>query len=161
MLLLWQAAFSSSSIGRDASEMSVSPLQNFSNPPPVPDVPTGTWTRPCSSWNSSEATVVNGATVLDPSILIVPDSCCWPPPWPAPPPPSSEPPPQATSAPVSATATVAERIDLRNGMLTLSFPLSGVGPRRRRRNRRIWNAVVQDMQNAISELKMNEDHQCT
>ena len=32
-----QAAISSSSIGREASEMSVSPAQNFSKPPPVPD----------------------------------------------------------------------------------------------------------------------------
>jgi len=32
-----QFAFSSSSIGREASFMSVSPRQNFSNPPPVPD----------------------------------------------------------------------------------------------------------------------------
>ena len=31
---------SSSLIGREASEMSVSPAQNFSKPPPVPDVPT-------------------------------------------------------------------------------------------------------------------------
>ena len=35
---------SSGLIGREASEMSVSPAQNFSNPPPVPDVPTETFT---------------------------------------------------------------------------------------------------------------------
>ena len=35
---------SSGLIGREALEMSVSPLQNFSKPPPVPDVPTVTFT---------------------------------------------------------------------------------------------------------------------
>jgi hypothetical protein len=35
-----QADLSSSSIPREASEMSVSPLQNYSKPPPVPDSPT-------------------------------------------------------------------------------------------------------------------------
>ena len=46
---------SSSSIGREASEMSVSPAQNFSKPPPVPDWPTVIWTFGCSSLNSSAA----------------------------------------------------------------------------------------------------------
>ena len=69
MPLASQAAFSSSSIGREASEMSVSPSQNFSKPPPVPEVPTVTWTPGCSSWKSSAAAVVSGATVLEPSIL--------------------------------------------------------------------------------------------
>ena len=36
-------------IGRDASEMSVSPAQNRSNPPPVPDVATVTFTSGASS----------------------------------------------------------------------------------------------------------------
>ena len=37
-------ASSSSLIGREALEMSVSPAQNFSKPPPVPEVPTETLT---------------------------------------------------------------------------------------------------------------------
>ena len=40
---------SSSSIGRDAFEMSVSSAQKRSKPPPVPDVPTSTLTFGCSS----------------------------------------------------------------------------------------------------------------
>ena len=46
---------SSSSIGREAVEMSVSPAQNFSKPPPVPDVPTVICTSGFSSLNSSAA----------------------------------------------------------------------------------------------------------
>ena len=57
-------------IGRDASEMSVSPAQNFSKPPPVPDVPTVICTSGFSSWNSSAAASANGATVEEPSIAI-------------------------------------------------------------------------------------------
>ena len=38
------SAFSSSLIGREAFEKSVSPAMNFSNPPPVPDTPTVTLT---------------------------------------------------------------------------------------------------------------------
>ena len=69
-----QAATSSSSIAREALEMSVSPAQNFSNPPPVPDVPTVTLTPGFSAWKSSAATVVSGATVLDPSMTTSPES---------------------------------------------------------------------------------------
>ena len=54
--------------------MSVSPAQNFSKPPPVPEVPTVTLTPCCSSLKSSAAAVVRGATVLDPSALTAPDS---------------------------------------------------------------------------------------
>ena len=45
-VLLAGGPFGSSSalIGRDASLMSVSPAQNFSKPPPVPEVPTVIWT---------------------------------------------------------------------------------------------------------------------
>src|SRR5215213_4875076 len=64
---------SSGLIGRDASEMSVSPLQNFSKPPPVPDVPTVIFTFGFSPWNASWAACANGATVLEPSILIAPE----------------------------------------------------------------------------------------
>src|SRR5829696_14394 len=63
---------SSSSMGRDAVEMSVSPAQNFSKPPPVPDVPTVILTSGYSSLNSSAAASANGATVDDPSIAIWP-----------------------------------------------------------------------------------------
>src|SRR5215213_1219603 len=63
---------SSSLIGREASEMSVSPAQNFSKPPPVPEVPTVIFTPGFSAWKFSAAAWVNGATVLDPSILILP-----------------------------------------------------------------------------------------
>ena len=53
-------ASSSSSIGREASEISVSPAQNFSKPPPVPDWPTVIWTPDCSSLKSSAAAWANG-----------------------------------------------------------------------------------------------------
>ena len=43
------------SIGREASEMSVSPAQNFSKPPPVPDCPTVMFTSGFSSLNRSAA----------------------------------------------------------------------------------------------------------
>ena len=51
---------SSSLIGREASEMSVSPAQNFSKPPPVPDSPTVILTPGFSSWNCSAAAWANG-----------------------------------------------------------------------------------------------------
>jgi hypothetical protein len=40
-------------IGREASEMSVSPAQNFSKPPPVPEVPTVIFTPGFSAWKAS------------------------------------------------------------------------------------------------------------
>ncbi len=49
-----------SSIGREASEMSVSPAQNFSKPPPVPAAPTVMSTSGFSSLNSSAAASANG-----------------------------------------------------------------------------------------------------
>jgi hypothetical protein len=51
---------SSSSIGREASEMSVSPAQNFSKPPPVPDWPTVMRTPGAWLWNCSAAAWANG-----------------------------------------------------------------------------------------------------
>ena len=54
--------------------MSVSPAQNFSKPPPVPEVPTVTLTSGFSAWNSSAIRSVSGATVLEPSMRIVPES---------------------------------------------------------------------------------------
>jgi hypothetical protein len=56
-------------MGREASEMSVSPLQNFWNPPPVPELPTVTRAPARSFWNSSATASVMGKTVLDPSTL--------------------------------------------------------------------------------------------
>ena len=63
---------SSVSIGREASEMSVSPAQNFSKPPPVPDWPTVIFTFGFSVWNCSAAAWANGKTVLEPSMAISP-----------------------------------------------------------------------------------------
>jgi hypothetical protein len=57
----WQTGASSSAlIGRDALEMSVSPAQNFSKPPPVPDWPTEIFTSGFSSLKSSAAAWPNG-----------------------------------------------------------------------------------------------------
>ena len=70
---------SSGLIGREASEMSVSPAQNFSKPPPVPEVPTVIFTSGFSPWKASCAAWANGATVLEPSILIVPERSPPPP----------------------------------------------------------------------------------
>ena len=74
-----QASSSSGSIGRDASEMSVSPAQNFSKPPPVPEMPTVILTSGFSSRNSSAAASVSGPTVLEPSTLIEPERFELPP----------------------------------------------------------------------------------
>src|SRR6266545_3775774 len=73
MPFAWQAFASSDSISRDASEMSVSPAQNFSKPPPVPEVPTVTLTFGFSPLNSSAIASVSGPTVLDPSMRISPE----------------------------------------------------------------------------------------
>ena len=60
-------------MNRDALEMSVSFSQNFLNPPPVPETPTGTRTPENFPWNSSATAALIGPTVLDPSTRIVPD----------------------------------------------------------------------------------------
>src|SRR5215211_1559471 len=73
MPFCWQTLVSSSSIGREASEMSVSPAQNFSKPPPVPEVPTVTLTSGFSALNSSAIASVSGPTVLDPSTRMSPE----------------------------------------------------------------------------------------
>ena len=59
---------SSGLIGREASFMSVSPLQNFLKPPPVPANATVTLTPLLAFWNSSATASVIGYTVLEPSI---------------------------------------------------------------------------------------------
>src|SRR6478672_12330301 len=65
-------AISAARIGREASEMSVSPLQKRLNPPPVPEMPTVTRTLPRFwIWYSSATASVIGNTVLEPSTLMV------------------------------------------------------------------------------------------
>ncbi len=59
---------------REASEMAVSPLVNRPKPPPVPEIPTGTFTFGHFFRNASAAAIEIGATVLDPSILTSPSS---------------------------------------------------------------------------------------
>src|SRR5215207_8973366 len=98
-------SFSSSVlIGREASLTSVSPAQNFSKPPPVPDSPTVTLTSGASSWKNSAAACANGKTVDEPSIRMLPETfspalASLPPP----PPPSSSSLPHA-AAPSARTA---------------------------------------------------------
>ena len=53
--------------------MSVSFTQNFLNPPPVPEMPTGTRTSGNCFWNSSATAWVMGPTVLEPSTRTVPE----------------------------------------------------------------------------------------
>src|SRR3712207_9154882 len=69
-----QRSISSCSIGREALEMSVCPWQNFSNPPPVPAVPTETLTSGDSSRKTSPAEEVSGSTVEEPSTTTSPDA---------------------------------------------------------------------------------------
>ena len=52
--------------------MSVSPAQNFSKPPPVPDWPTVIFTSGFSSLKSSAAAWANGKTVEEPSMAMLP-----------------------------------------------------------------------------------------
>ena len=68
-----QAAASSSLIGREAFERSVSPRQKRSKPPPVPETPTVTCTPLFCCWKRSAAAVVYGPTVLEPSASIRPE----------------------------------------------------------------------------------------
>src|SRR4029450_332864 len=88
MPLAAQACFSSSLMAREASEMSVSPLQNVVTPPPVPEVPTVTLTPDSCLLNSSVMASLIGATVEEPSITIEPERLVPP----LPPPPSWSPP---------------------------------------------------------------------
>ena len=67
MPAFWQASISAGRIGRDASLMSVSPRQNFWNPPPVPEIPTVTRMLGLAFWNSSATASLMGKTVLEPS----------------------------------------------------------------------------------------------
>src|SRR4051812_7480033 len=100
-----QAAASLGLISREASEMSVSPLQNFSKPPPVPDEPTVIFTLGLSSLNSSAAACAKGRTVLEPSRVILPERFLSPPP----PPPLSSLPHAATPKASAMAAPAAAR----------------------------------------------------
>ena len=73
MLFSSQTLASLSLIGLDALLILVSPLENFLNPPPVPETPTVTRTLGSTALNSSATASVTGYTVLEPSILISPD----------------------------------------------------------------------------------------
>ena len=67
-----QLAISAAMIGREASEISVSPRQKRLKPPPVPEMPTVTRTLPrLWIWYSSATASVIGNTVLEPSTLTV------------------------------------------------------------------------------------------
>ncbi len=56
-----QASISFFRMGREASEMSISPRQNFLKPPPVPEMPTVTLMAFFSAfWNSSATASVIG-----------------------------------------------------------------------------------------------------
>ncbi len=83
--------------------MSISPAQNFSKPPPVPDSPTVTWTSGFSPWKPSAAACANGKTVLEPSIATGPERS--PPPLPLSP--LSSPPHAATPSASRAAAAAA------------------------------------------------------
>ena len=73
MPLALQASTSESLIGRDASETWVSPRQNFSKPPPVPE--NATFTRTSETFENSSATASEiGNTVDEPSTWTSPES---------------------------------------------------------------------------------------
>ena len=59
-LLVVHSSTSVGLIGREASEMSVSPAQNFLKPPPVPEMPTVIFTSRFFFWNSSATASVIG-----------------------------------------------------------------------------------------------------
>ena len=84
--------------------MSVSPLQNFSKPPPVPEVPTVTLT-PGLLAKSSAATEESGATVEEPSTRTSPVRSAL-----APEPESLLLPPQAVSRRMGAVSAAAAQM---------------------------------------------------
>src|SRR4051794_30442667 len=65
-------------IGREASAMSSSPLQNFLKPPPVPEMPMLIFTSGCSLLKVLATASVMRNTVLEPSISILPLSLAEP-----------------------------------------------------------------------------------
>ncbi len=62
-----QVSISELLIGREAFETTLSPRQNFWNPPVVPDCPTVTCVPGFFFWNSSAMASLIGNTVLEPS----------------------------------------------------------------------------------------------
>ena len=60
-------------MGREASEMSVSPAQKRLKPPPVPETPTCTRTFGATLRNSSATASEMGKTVLEPSMSTSPE----------------------------------------------------------------------------------------
>jgi hypothetical protein len=74
-----QAIASEGRIGREAFERSVSPRQNRSKPPPVPEMPTVIRTPRFFFWKPSAAAEVYGPSVLEPSAVMVPLSAFHPP----------------------------------------------------------------------------------
>jgi hypothetical protein len=99
MPLAAHVSISTGRMGRDALLMSVSPRQNRSKPPPVPDTPTVTRRPGLAIWNSSATASLIGKTVLDPSIRISAGVSASP---------SPPLPPQATTA-IAITAQAATR----------------------------------------------------
>jgi hypothetical protein len=59
-------------IGREALARSVSPRQNRSKPPPVPEMPTVIRTPRFFFWKPSAAAAVYGPSVLEPSAVMLP-----------------------------------------------------------------------------------------
>src|SRR6185436_11928869 len=102
MPLAMHACSSSSLIGREALETSVSPAQKRSKPPPVPETPTVTWTPLFSCWNSSAARVTSGPTVLEPSVWMRPERDASPP--------AVEPPELSSSPPQALASNASARI---------------------------------------------------
>ena len=70
-LFFLHSSRSTSRIGRDALEISVSPRQNFLKPPPVPPMPTVTLIPLLAFWNSSAIASVMGNTVDEPSMAMI------------------------------------------------------------------------------------------
>ena len=100
--------------------MSVSPAQNRSKPPPVPDSPTLTRMLGFSSFSSSAAALLMGKTVEEPSTATEPDA-------PSPVAALVWPPPQALSASPSAAmpGTIARRMEV---LITSFSPDKSVCP---------------------------------
>ncbi len=73
MPLAAQISCSELLMGREASEMSVSPAQKRLKPPPVPETPTCTRTLGATERNSSATASEIGNTVLDPSMSTSPE----------------------------------------------------------------------------------------
>src|SRR4029450_5070100 len=116
MPLAAQACFSSSLMAREASEMSVSLLQNLVKPPPVPEVPTVTLTPDSCLLNSSVIASLIGATVEEPSITMLPERLD------PPVPPASSSPPQAVATRAMARVRPSSQVRRRVRCVIPSLP---------------------------------------